>query len=159
MPQDLTHDIKLRQNDDSVFDINIVDGDLEVDDTFDINIIMSLFVDGRADSSEIPEAIRRRGFWGDLILFANESNIESGSKLWLVNGRNTDDMLNRAIDYSRKSLQWFIDKGYVQDVEVTGNNTATGIQLDINFIIEDNSIEEFNFKLWENGVVQVIEGL
>lgn len=160
MSTDYTHDIKLTQDEeDDVFDIHFVDGDFEVDDTFDINIIMSLFVDARADESEIPEPLRRRGFWGDLILYAQEDNISLGSKLWLVYGRNTEEQLNRAIDYSRKGLDWFVQKNYAKSIEVDGRRVINAIILDVRFIIEDNSISEFNFKLWENGVVETIESL
>ena len=159
MAQDFTHDIKLRQDDDKMFDIHFVDGDFEVDDTFDINIIMSLFVDSRADISEVSEPLRRRGFWGDVILFSDEPNYKSGSKLWLINGRNTKEILNRAIDYTKKSLNWFIDKNYAKTINVIGAQTINGIIIDINFIIEDNSISKFNFKLWENGVVQTVQSL
>lgn len=159
MTTDYTHDIKLTQDDDGIYDIHFVDGDFEVDDTFDINIQMSLFVDGRADSSEISEPLMRRGFLGDLILFAQEDNIASGSKLWLVYGRNTEEQLNRAIDYTQKSLQWLVDKGYAINIIVNGTRLINGIKVNVQFIVEDNSISEFNFKLWENGVVEVIESL
>lgn len=159
MATEFDHDIKLTQDDNGIWDINIVDGDFEVDNTFDINIIMSLFVDARADQSELPEPLRRRGFWGDLILYKNEDNITLGSKLWLISGRNTEDSLNRAIDFSRKSLQWLIDKNYVTTINVDGSRSINGIILNINFIVQDNSISEFNFKLWENGVVEVLTAL
>lgn len=160
MTTDFNHDIKLRQDeDDKIYDIHIVDGDLETDDTFDINIIMSLFVDARADESEVPEPLRRRGFWGDLILYPDQDDITLGSKLWLVYGRNTEEQLNRAIDYCRKSLQWFINKNYVKTIEVDGGRTIDGIKININFIVEDNSISDFNFSLWENGVVETVQSL
>jgi len=157
---DYSHDIKLRQDEeDGIYDIHITDdGDFETDDSFDINIIMSLFVDSRADSSEIVEPLRRRGFWGDLVLFSQE-NLKSGSKLWLVSGRNTKEQLNKAIDYTRKSLQWLINEKYVKNINVDGQQTINGIIINIEFIVEDNNISEFNFKLWENGIVETIETL
>ena len=87
------------------------------------------------------------------------AHITLGSKLWLVNGRNTQEMLNRAINYCELGLDWLIAKNYAKTIEIDGINTATGISIAINFVIDDNSIEEFNFKLWENGVVEVTEGL
>jgi phage gp46-like protein len=153
------HDIKLKQDENNIFDINFIDGDFEVDDTFDINIIMSLFVDSRADESEVGEPLRRRGFWGDIILYPQDDNITLGSKLWLIYGRNTEEQFNRAVDYSKKSLDWLIAKNYLKTINISGDRTITGIIININFIVEDNSISEFNFKLWENGIVEVIESL
>ena len=156
---DYTHDIKLEQDDDGIYDIHITeDGDFEADDSFDINIIMSLFVDARADASEIAEPLQRRGFWGDLILFAQE-DLVSGSKLWLVYGRNTEKQLNNAIDYTKKALQWLIIENHVRNINVTGSITMNGIIVNVEFIVEDNSVSEFSFKLWENGQVEVVESL
>ena len=155
-----SHDIKLRQDDDNIFDIHITpDGDFEVDDTFDINIIMSLFVDALADESEVSEPLRRRGFVGDLLLFENEPDEFSGSKLWLVNGRNTTKQLNNTIDFSRDGLAWFVKDNLVKNIDITGDLHLNGINLDINFIVEDNAVKEYNIKLWQNGVVETIERL
>ena len=160
MAIDYAHDIKLTKDDSGIWDINFLDnGDLEVDDTFDINIIMSLFVDGRADSTEIAEPLYRRGFWADSFLFEVADDIVSGSKLWLVVGRNTQTQLNNAIDYCEQALEWLISKKYVKTINIDGAILIKGIILNIEFIIEDNSVLEFNFKLWENGVVEIITSL
>lgn len=155
------HDIKVRQREnDCIFDINISeDGDFERENSFDTNILMSLFVDGRADGSEISEPIDRRGFWGDVILFKNEPNISSGGKLWLVRGRRTEDTLNKAIDVVQKSLNWLVLKKYAQQVTVNGDFSINGIILNVIIRVSDNVVRVFNFKLWENGIVETIERL
>ena len=125
----------------------------------DTNIIMSLFVDGRAADSEVPSSLRRRGFWGDIILFANEPEISSGSKLWLVYGRLTDKQLNKGIDAVKKGLEWLVLKDYALQIDVDGNFIVNGINLNVNITVEDNFIKKFNFKLWENGIVSAEETL
>ncbi len=152
-----THDVKLRQDDDLAFDIHIAeDGDFELEDSFDTSIIHSLFVDGRANQSDIGEPIERRGFWGDLIIFENEPTIQSGSKLWLVRGRRTEVNLNNAIDFCQKGLNWLIEKDFAKQINVTGEFSTNGIILDVTITVIDNSILKFNFRLWENGVVEVL---
>lgn len=155
------HDIKLIQDiKTAIWDIGFDDsGDFILDDTFDISLIMSLFVDARAAQSEIPEPLARRGFWGDLILFKNDNEIESGSKLWMTRGRRTEALKNKAIDYAYKALQWLVTRNYAKEVRVDAAFAPNGIILDISITIEDNSIEKFNFKLWENGIVQEVRPL
>jgi len=160
------YDIRIRQTDKGdprgacIFDINIdSDGDFERDDTFNTPILLSLFVDGRADGSEISDPINRRGFWGDVILFKNEPNIGSGGKLWLISGRRTENTLNQAIDAVQKSLNWLLINKFAKQANVEGSFTTNGIILDVIISVDDNVVEIFNFKLWENGIVEQIERL
>lgn len=155
------HDIKLIQDVKTViWDIGFdASGDLLLDDTFDISLIMSLFVDARAAQSEIPDPLSRRGFWGDLVLFKNDGDIESGSKIWMARGRRTEALRNKVIDYANKALQWIVSRNYAKEIRVSASFSREGIILDISIIIEDNSIEKFNFKLWENGIVQEVTPL
>ena len=140
------------------FDIGFTNGDFDLEDTFYSAINISLFADSRADESEVPEPSRRRGYWGDFLLFPDDPNIKTGSKLWLAQGRRTDYELGKAIDYCKKALQWIIDKGKAKDIKVSGSFSTNGIIIDIQIIIEDSLIQNFSFKLWQNGVTEIIEG-
>ena len=147
------HDIRLRQEK-KIFDIHFDEnGDFELDNSFDINLIMSLFVDARADASEVPEPQNRRGFWGDLILFENDNDIFSGSKLWLVHGRRTNDVRNFAIDAVRSSLDWIITRNHATNIDVTADFVANGIRVNVTILVNRNQVETLSIKLWENGNV------
>lgn len=155
------HDIKIRRNEDSgMWDINFgEDGDFELEDTFDTSLLISLFVDARAEESEVPNPLERRGFWGDVVLFKNDPDIESGSKIWLARGRRTEAVRNKIIDYSQKALQWLITRSYAKEVRVDADFTTNGITLNITIYITDNAVKKFTLALWENGFVNEVTPL
>ena len=77
-------------------------------------IVLSLFCDRRA----IDEfGHTRGGWWGDAL--AEQEGDQWGSARW-VNNRaiNTDFYLRREEDADRSALQWLIDDGVCQSVDV-----------------------------------------
>lgn len=81
-------------------------------------ITISLFTDARAsDDDTLPDdGTDKRGYWGDMDLDAGES---LGSKLWLLKrSKITQDTLNLMHDYIVNALQWLIDDGHLQSVQV-----------------------------------------
>ena len=132
-----------------LFDLTIKNGDFALVDSFDTSIIVSLFSDQRADASEVPASESRRGWWGDQ--FGDDPTFRSGSKLWLLDqARNTQETLNSAIDFSSDSLQWFIDENHIENIEITGESTSTGITLKEIFFRDQSRVDTKFFDLWEN---------
>lgn len=112
-------DIKNQRKKDlgNMYDINILDADLEFVNNFDTNLQMSLLCERRADDSEIAEPELRRGWFGNEL--SDTPGFEIGSKLWLLSqARLTQNTLNLAINYARESLQWLIDDRLVRDIDV-----------------------------------------
>jgi len=149
---DETHDIKIEFDETlQAFDIDFDDkGDFVLEDTFDTNIAISLLSDARADQSEVSEPERRRGFWADEVLFPDDPNQNFGSKLWLIQGRRTQDNLNKAIDFAQISLQWLVDNNHVKSIDIQGQFITNGIQLDINYVVDNDVTNNLSFQLWLN---------
>jgi phage gp46-like protein len=147
---DIIVDIKLTKDSYGNYDVTFTDtGDFTPEISISNAIIISLLQEKRADESEhsIPEL--RRGWWG------NELNdvigYEAGSKLWLLSqAKNTEDTLNRSIDYSRDCLQWLIEDGYVNDIQVSGVRTVFAILLSIKIVRINGETETLTYNLFEN---------
>lgn len=155
-------DISLRQNDnedddsiDKVFEDNnfhfriAENGDLERDETFHSSINVSLFSDRRADSSEVEQSQKRRGWEGDEFLRLEDYAI--GSKLWLLEqARNTIATKNKAVEIVRNALQHYIDTDYCDRIEVTGHRIIPSIlKITSTFFVENNIINSFTFDVWQ----------
>jgi phage gp46-like protein len=144
-------DLKLeRPVDTKIYDLTIASsGDLGTIESFDTSLAVSLFAEKRADSSEVPDPPRRRGWWG------NETNdeieFEIGSKLWILMAqpRKTSLNLERAKSYAREALQWLIDDGFLQSLEVSAEFTSIGIRLTIVLYRSANIVETKYYDLWE----------
>jgi phage gp46-like protein len=147
-------DIKLRRREnDSVYDINFVNGDFERMQGLDTAILMSLTCERRANSSEVSLPQYRRGWVG------NEINgfvdFEYGSKIWILEqARATQETLNNAITYEQNALQWLIDDEFADAVIVEAEyNDLIELILDITFVKNNNIILNFQFNVWKNTFV------
>ena len=98
------------------FDWVIKDHDLASDDGLKTAIILSLFTDRRAlEDDPLPDGSDdRRGWWADA--FAGD---QIGSRIWLLEReKDTREVVNRARDYAEEALQWLIEDGIAQRIEV-----------------------------------------
>lgn len=131
------------------FDIATLGGDIAPVDDFRSSIIASLFSDARADASQVAIPQYRRGWIGDSVLQRGENPY--GSLLWLLEqARLTQDTLNKAIDYARQSLQWFVSDGLASSVDVEGEISRGTINLAINITTIAGNVESHYVDLWEN---------
>lgn len=142
-------DLKIINNR-GIYDITLdSNGDLAIDDSFNTAIMMSLFVDKRADSSEVPVPESRRGWWGNLM--SDIPNDEDGSKVWLFyQSRMTLNDMNKLNDEVKDCLQWFIDDGYLNNLQSSvtyGDNTAT---VKVTYDIQNSATESLAYELWQN---------
>lgn len=131
-----------------LYDISFdTDGDILTDDFFDTSILYSIFGEKRADSSEVVEPQRRRGWIG-----SEGKDFENGSKLWLFEqARLTKSNLNRIDDELRKALQWLVDDGFAASVdEVVNTIISNGILLDGIIRHSRSPVERRFFEFWQN---------
>lgn len=108
-------------------DMAVVANDLEIDDSLETAVIISLFTDRRAeDTDELPVGSPdRRGWWGDAFPASPADRV--GSRLWLLGrDKQTPDVLLRAEEYARQALQWLLDDRIAERVVVTAEVTRPG---------------------------------
>ncbi len=109
-------------------DFSLTDNDLTADETLESAIMLSLFVDRRADDGDVLpySETDRRGWWADAVPSVEGDKI--GSKLWLLQrSKQTADTLARAAQYAREALQWLIEDGVAERVDVESEIVAHGI--------------------------------
>lgn len=142
------NDLTLTYNEDNKeYDISFNEqGDFANDNSIQTALLISLFDDKRADSTEIANPILRNGWLGNEI---NLDGFEQGSKLWLLaQERNTVQTKNQAVEYCKASLQWLLDDGIITALKVTGLNTNQGISIQVE--IGYNGItSQYTFNLFE----------
>jgi phage gp46-like protein len=102
-------------------DLKVVDDDLLSDEGFTTAVLLSLFLDARAEADEVlpSDDGDRRGWWADE--FAEVEGDRIGSKLWLIDTRakTLANVVDRAIEAVRESLAWLIEDGHLDELDVT----------------------------------------
>ncbi len=127
--------------------------DLEADNTLETAVIISLFTDRRAkidDSLPDPNNLDRRGWWGDLVSPVVIDD-QIGSRLWLLNREKTlEDVLVKAKEYAKESLQWLIIDGaavkLVVIAERQGEEGNDRLAIRVEIYRVGGNIEAFNFE-------------
>lgn len=142
----------------SIFDMKIEDGDFATDSGLENAVLLSLFLDARADDDDVlpDRETDRRGWWGDEFT-GGEDEDHIGSKLWLIaREKQTDDVLGLANAFSEEALQWMIDDGVANSVTVTSSFEDENIKLVVEIAKPDDDDVTFEYSLnWEtlaNGV-------
>lgn len=103
---------------------------LAADDGLETAVILSLFTDRRAEADDvIPDGTRdRRGWWADAYPGSGSEGDKIGSRLWLLHReKQLPSVLARAEEYAREALQWLLDDGVAEHVEVTASIPRAGI--------------------------------
>lgn len=101
---------------------------LERDDSIETAVIVSLFTDRRADAGDrLPFGESdRRGWWGDS--YTDKPGRKIGSRLWLLEReKQLPEVLARAREYARESLQWLIEDGRAARIEVETSFPRPGV--------------------------------
>lgn len=153
----MKQDILIRSDGFGIYDIQLnEDGsDFATAFGFESTIPVSLFTDARAPSSSVAEPRNRRGWIGNLRTL--DQNRELGGLLWIYDqGRITVDLLNNLRTAAEASLQFMIDDGIVQNVEVTP--TVSGdrsIRLFIKLTDLDNTINQYSV-LWRRTQISAL---
>lgn len=117
-------DLALSQLSVGTFGVTLNGNDLQSDDGLETAVIVSLFSDKRLANGEEPNdgTDDPRGWWGDI---GDADGIQIGSYLWLLwREKMLPPTINRAIEYARDALQWLIEDGIAQSVNVTGERAG-----------------------------------
>lgn len=124
------------------------DGDLSSVDDFSTSIDLSVLTNERANSSEVPQAIERRGWIGDLTPITEGFRV--GSKLWLFEqSRRTQETVNDIRNAVQEGLQWIVDKGQAERIQVDSEMIGTsGVRITVVISVGNNRIKRY-FTLWD----------
>lgn len=140
-------DLKLKWAEElNLFDLSVQSSDLEKEDGLETAVIVSIFTDARADVVELPPGeTDRRGWFGEE--FGDVIGDKYGSKLWLLDReKQTEDVRMRAIEYAKEALQWMIDDGVADSIDVDCQFPARGVWQITVTIKKPNSGEAFKFS-------------
>ena len=110
-------------------------GNIQTSDLLETAVLISLFTRQRAREDDVLPDSRsgnREGWWADAYSEIEDNNI--GSRLWFLSREKlTTNTLNRAKTYSAEALQWLIDDGIADAVDVEterqGSMLAIGVSI------------------------------
>jgi len=144
----MASDIKLNYDSDLMeYDIDLADGggDLVREEGLETAIFISLFTDRRANADDkLQNENEFRGWWGD------EEGDKIGSRLWLIDGKATQENIRKAESYAKEALQWLLDDGVVSKLTVIAEKQGEALALQVKLEYSDGTKEAFKFKdLWE----------
>lgn len=101
------------------FDIALDGYDLAADRGLRTAVVLSLFIDARADVNEVDAGEDRRGWWASPTL---------GSKLWLLaRAKESAETLAHAQRYAKAALAWLVTEGAAKSVSVETEWSAPGL--------------------------------
>lgn len=101
-----------------MLDISLAGADLLAEDTLATAVMLSLMCDRTAAAHEVQPGADRRGWWADA--FADADGDAFGSRLWLLQReKQLPANVQRARAYMLEALQWMVDDGLVDAIEVT----------------------------------------
>ncbi len=146
----MTHtDISMVKDEFNNYDKVIVDGLLKTTQSFESDLQLSLFLDRRADSSEVSDPQRRRGWFGNQFDPVPERQL--GSKLWLLEqARVTKETLLKAKLYTKEAIEWFVEDGHATKIEVDGSLLPNNIKIRAKIFRLNDLVVDHTFTLWEN---------
>lgn len=125
--------------------------DLLTDNSIETAVIISLFTDRRAQSSDpIPDGTTdRRGWWADSF-----RKRPIGSRLWLLGREKTlESVLERVAAYADEALAWLKPAGLVKSVTCTAARAGRDrLQLSVSLVMPDGARRPMVFEADLEGV-------
>ncbi|RKZ80979.1 MAG: hypothetical protein DRQ35_01185 [Gammaproteobacteria bacterium] len=123
-------------------------GDIDTDETLDTAILMSLFEEARATSSEIPASEQRRGWIGN----ETTPSFEQGSKAWeFEQERITGSILAELGVVINNSLSKLVEEGIAVSVSVLTPYLRNGtVIVPIDIGRDGSQVERKYYPLWDN---------
>lgn len=101
-----------------MLDISLAGADMLAEDTLATAVMLSLMCDRTAAAHEVTAGADRRGWWADA--FSDVPGDAFGSRLWLLQReKQLAANVQRARAYMQEALQWMVDDGLVDAMEVT----------------------------------------
>lgn len=124
------------------FDIAIENGDLAHDDGLRTAVILSLFLDRRAEDGDVASGADRRGSWMDATL--DDPNDKLGSRLWLLSReKELPATAQRARLYTEEALAWLVAEGVASRIETDATWIAPGVlQIHVQIFLVNGSVWE-----------------
>lgn len=134
-------------------------GDLVAEGSLRTAVILSLFLDRRADDDDIlpNDSDDRRGWWADTVAPMTDYGIGGGSasgdhigsRLWLLSReKQLAGVLERARHYAEEALTWLVEDGVATAVQVTATNPRQGwLVLEVTVTLSDTSEYRDTFPL------------
>ena len=134
-------------------------GDLVAEDSLRTAVILSLFLDRRANDDDIlpNDSDGRRGWWADTVAPMTDYGIGGGSvsgdhigsRLWLLSReKQLAGVLERARHYAEEALTWLVEDGVATAVQVTATNPRQGwLVLEVTVTLSDTSEYRETFPL------------
>jgi phage gp46-like protein len=118
------------EDDQGAADFTAEENDLVLDDGLETAILLSLYLDRRADAGDVlPSGTDRRGWWGDSLPRVAGDKI--GSRLWLLDrAKETTETLQRAEEYIREALAWLVEDRVADKIEAAVSFPARGQRRD-----------------------------
>jgi phage gp46-like protein len=114
-------------------DLSMIDSDIASDRTMVTAVILSIFVDRRADPDDVPpsgDPTDMRGWWADQFSAVEGDRI--GSRLWLLDrAKLTSETARNAEGYIREALAWMIEDRVVSSVDVETVTTAASLLIGV----------------------------
>lgn len=144
----MAQDIKIAKNADGIYDIVQDGADFASVDGLETAIGVSLFTDSRETEGNVQNAFRRGGWSGNILTL--QDNFELGSTLWSLISRMNQDTYNLTSGKVRVALQWMIDDGIADTIDVITNPTDTRtirIQIDL---YKNNDLVGRYITLWSS---------
>ncbi len=128
-------------------------GSLQTEDGLETAVVISLFTDRRANpDDELPAGAgdTRRGWWGDAVAPTVDGvavdGARIGSRLWLLaREKQTPETVVRARAYALEALEWLIEDGVAETVEVEAEIVRAGI-LGLRIVVQRPSGDAAAFR-------------
>lgn len=124
-------------------DIKVEGGDMLSDKGLVTAVLLSLFVDKRAEIEELPfSETDQRGYWADNVTDRH------GSLLWLLEREKvTNETVEKARGYALEALMWLENDGIASSVDVTAARAGmSAISLSVK--IHQGSNRQYQY-LWD----------
>jgi phage gp46-like protein/uncharacterized protein YmfQ (DUF2313 family) len=138
-------------------DLAIIDDDIAIDQGLVTSGLLSMLVDARAEPEDRPpDPDDRRGYWADQ--FAAAAGDRSGSKLWLLGQRSqVGGAQPVAEQYAREALQWYLDDGIADEVNVAASIETTRLTLLVEIRSPTGDALAFRLlDLWSNTQIEAV---
>lgn len=133
-------------------DLALDGNDLQLDDSLQTSILISLFSDRRARADDVLSGADgdRRGWWADA--YPQIEGDQIGSRLWLLSReKELAEPLRRAKEYAEEALAWLVTDGIAARVQVITSVPRRGV-LGLTVALKrlDGGLENYQFnRLWE----------
>lgn len=137
--------------------IKVGDRDLVRDPGIETAVIISLFTNRRAEEEDIlpDNSADKNGYWGDIL---NDANDSTGSKLWLVGrSKNTTEVIPLVEEYAKEALEWMVEDGVAEKVEVVAERYDMVTVLMTIAITRPGEEQSIFYKYYFNWKAQVLK--